>query len=211
LARVLHDYIRLRNSSTMTALASRGPPELIEAARMQDRIGWFELMNGKIAIQLVQFQEQYCMTNNDGLNGKSWSSSMVRQLLDMSHSQWLYRNFSLHHQTLGYLHRLEEKSTRNSKGARFVKTRRRTKKQPILVRNRHRIGRTIIYISQLLGVGDEGSPKRKSNKTNEGPTAKEKRYNIREELDSHNDVASSSRNREEGPFQHGCRSHPPKP
>ena len=114
MARVLHDYIRLRNSTTMEALASRGSTELREAARMQDRIGWFELMNGKIAIQLVRFQEQYCLTNNEGLNGKSWASSMVRQLLDMSHAQWLYRNFSLHHQTLGYLHRLEEKNLRET-------------------------------------------------------------------------------------------------
>lgn len=90
MARVLHDYIRLRYSTTMEFLARRGPPELLEAARMQDRIGWFELMHGKIAIQLVRFQERYCLTNNDGLNGKSWSTGMVRQLLDMSHSQWLY-------------------------------------------------------------------------------------------------------------------------
>ena len=86
MARVLHDYIRLRNSTTMEALARRGPPELVEAAIMQDRVGWFELMHGKIAIQLVRLQEQYCLTNNNGLNGKSWSTSMVRQLLDMSHS-----------------------------------------------------------------------------------------------------------------------------
>jgi hypothetical protein len=32
----------------------------------------------------------------------------------MSHSQWLYRNFTLHHQTLGYLHRLEEKNLRDT-------------------------------------------------------------------------------------------------
>ena len=114
MARVLHDYIRLRNSTTMEELARRGSPELIEAARMQDRIGWFELMHGKLAIQLVQIQERYCLTNNEGLNGKSWSSNMVKQILDMSHSQWLYRNFSLHHQTLGYLHMLEEKNLRDT-------------------------------------------------------------------------------------------------
>jgi hypothetical protein len=32
----------------------------------------------------------------------------------MSHSQWLYSNFSLHHHTLGYLHRLEEKNLRKT-------------------------------------------------------------------------------------------------
>ena len=32
----------------------------------------------------------------------------------MSHSQWLYRTFSLHHHTQGYLHRLEEKNLRKT-------------------------------------------------------------------------------------------------
>ena len=114
MARVLHDYIRLRNSTSMESLARRESPELREAAIMQDRIGWFELMHGKLAIQLVQIQERYSFTNNEGLNGKSWSTNIVKQLLEMSHSQWLYRNFSLHHQTLGYLHRLEEKNLRDT-------------------------------------------------------------------------------------------------
>ena len=81
---------------------------------MQDRIGWFELMHGKLAIQLVRIQERYSFINNEGLDGKSWSTNIVKQLLDMSHSQWLYRNFSLHHHTLGYLHRLEEKNLRDT-------------------------------------------------------------------------------------------------
>jgi hypothetical protein len=87
---------------------------LREAAIMQDRIGWFELMHGKLAIQPVRIQERYSFTKNKGLDGKSWSTDIVKQLLDMSHSQWLYRNFSLHHQTLGYLHRLEEKNLRDT-------------------------------------------------------------------------------------------------
>jgi hypothetical protein len=57
MAKVLHDYIRLRNSTTMEALARREAPELREAAILQDRIGWFELMHGKLAIQLVKIRE----------------------------------------------------------------------------------------------------------------------------------------------------------
>ena len=94
----------------MEALAQQGSPELIQAAKMQDRIGWLELMQGKLAVQLVRIQEGYYASNNTGLDGKSWSTNIITQLLEMSHSQWLYRNFSLHHHTLGYLHRLEEKT-----------------------------------------------------------------------------------------------------
>ena len=49
---------------------------------MQDQIGWFELMHGKLAIQLVRIQERYSFTNNEGLDGKSWSTDIVKQLLD---------------------------------------------------------------------------------------------------------------------------------
>jgi len=114
MARVLYDFIRLRNSTSMEELAQQGSPELIEAAKMQDRIGWLELMQGKLAVQLVRIQEGYCASNNNGLDGKSWSTNIITKLLEMSHSQWLYRNFSLHHHTLGYLHRLEEKNLRKT-------------------------------------------------------------------------------------------------
>jgi hypothetical protein len=67
----------------MEALARRESPELIEAAIMQDRIGWFELMHGKLAIQLVRIQERYSSTNNKGLDGKSWSTNIVKQPLGM--------------------------------------------------------------------------------------------------------------------------------
>jgi hypothetical protein len=38
MARVLYDFIRLRNSTSMEELAQQGSPELIEAAKMQDKI-----------------------------------------------------------------------------------------------------------------------------------------------------------------------------
>jgi hypothetical protein len=84
------------------------------AAAVQDKIGWHETMHGKLAVQLVAIQEQYCKNNNVGLDGKSWATCMVRQLQEMSHSQWLFRNFSLHHETKGYLRMQEEKELRRT-------------------------------------------------------------------------------------------------
>ena len=114
MATALHDFIRLRGSAQMASLTTRGPPILQQAAIVQDKIGWIELMNGKVAIQLVQIQQQYCKEHTAGLDGKSWASNLVRQLWEMSHSQWLYRNFSLHHQTIGYLRKQEEDDLRRT-------------------------------------------------------------------------------------------------
>jgi hypothetical protein len=77
MARVLQDFIRLRNTISMEALAQQGSPELIEAVKMQDRIGWLELMQGKLAVQLVRIQEGYCASNNKGLDGNSWSTNII--------------------------------------------------------------------------------------------------------------------------------------
>ena len=112
LAAVLHDFVRLRGAVTMESLASRGTPELKAAAAVQDQISWCETMHGKLALQLVAIQERYSGTHNTGLDGKSWATNMVRQLQEMLHSQWLFRNFSLHHETKGYLRIQEEKELR---------------------------------------------------------------------------------------------------
>ena len=38
------------------------------------------------------------------MGGASWMKKFVPKLLDMSHSQWLFRNFSLHNKVKGHLH-----------------------------------------------------------------------------------------------------------
>ena len=62
----------------MESLALRGTPDLKAAAAVQDKIGWHETMHGKLAVQLVAIQEQYCKNHNAGLDGKSWATNMVR-------------------------------------------------------------------------------------------------------------------------------------
>ena len=69
-------------------------------------------MHGKIALDLVKIQEEYCYRNREGLDGKAWATQLVRQLQHITHSQWLFQNFSLHHQSLGYLWKREEKEVR---------------------------------------------------------------------------------------------------
>ncbi len=43
------------------------------------------------------------------ISGNDWMTQLTQQLLDISHAQWLYRNFTLHHYTKGYLRQRSER------------------------------------------------------------------------------------------------------
>ena len=68
-------------------------------------IGWVEFLHGKIPLSLTTFQGNYCTSykSHQGMTGRSWAWVFIYQLLQISHSQWLFRNFTLHHRTQGYL------------------------------------------------------------------------------------------------------------
>lgn len=70
------------------------------------RIGWVEFLHGKIPQSMTSLQGSYCTSfqSDHGLSGKkSWARSFIHQLNQVSHGQWLYRNFTLRHRTRGYL------------------------------------------------------------------------------------------------------------
>lgn len=68
-------------------------------------IGWTELLHGKIPISMTEWNSNYIASYRtpQGLTGRSWAKQLIFQILKISHAQWLYRNFTLHHQTRGYL------------------------------------------------------------------------------------------------------------
>lgn len=70
------------------------------------RIGWVEFLHGKIPRSMTVLQGNFCTSFQPlihGMSGKSWARAFIYQLHKISHGQWLYRNFSLHHRTRGYL------------------------------------------------------------------------------------------------------------
>ena len=96
--------LRLRGS-TQGILLDRMSPEVEAVVRDIFRIGWTELLHGKIPKSLTALQGNYCVSYRtyQGMTGRSWSRAFIYQLLQISHAQWLYRNFTLHHSTRGYL------------------------------------------------------------------------------------------------------------
>jgi hypothetical protein len=75
-----------------------------EAAESQDMIGWIEFLHGKVSTKFWSIQHTHCIMAGTQISGDdSWMTQFTRQLLDMPHAQWLYRNFTLHHYAKGYL------------------------------------------------------------------------------------------------------------
>ena len=74
-----------------------------EAAASQDFIGWTEFLHGKVSVKIAQMQESYGRLASSKQSHRQWMKRLVERLILISHSQWLFRNFTLHHKTKGYL------------------------------------------------------------------------------------------------------------
>ncbi len=74
-----------------------------EAAASQDAIGWTEFLHGKVYLKIAQMQESYGRLANCRQYHKQWMKQLVEHLILISHLQWLFRNFTVHQKTKGYL------------------------------------------------------------------------------------------------------------
>jgi hypothetical protein len=77
-------------------------------AQSQDAIGWTEFLHGKVSTKIRRMQQTHCLLTNTNLNGDNWMVELTGKLIDISHSQWLYQNSTLHHLTKGYLQQRTE-------------------------------------------------------------------------------------------------------
>lgn len=95
-------YLRFRGERTMSSLGVMSPA-LQEVSNDIDMIGWTDLLHGRIPISLRAYQQSYCASINSRMNGQDWAKALITKLLNVSHSQWMYRNFSLHSKSKGHL------------------------------------------------------------------------------------------------------------
>ncbi len=74
------------------------------AAVGQDMIGWTEFLHGKVSIEIASIQKLHCMSSPAcRLTGNDWMKAFISHLLQMPHSQWIFRNYTLHGKQQGYL------------------------------------------------------------------------------------------------------------
>ena len=72
----------------------------------QDHIGWRHFLEGKITGHFKSLQSIHLRHIDCRMNGDDWTKQFIARLLKISHTQWFFRNFSLHDAQQGQLARL---------------------------------------------------------------------------------------------------------
>jgi hypothetical protein len=104
LAYWIEKYLIFRGTRTLTHLVrDQGSSQIRDAAASQDGIGWVEFLHGKVLVTIAKIQEIHCKLSSCGMTSNDWMKHFISRLLLISHSQWLYRNFTLHNKSRGYL------------------------------------------------------------------------------------------------------------
>ena len=66
--------------------------DLHTAAVSQDRIGWRNMMEGRITKEFYGIQCVHLSKSHSRINGNDWMKGLINRLVHISHSQWLFRN-----------------------------------------------------------------------------------------------------------------------
>jgi hypothetical protein len=74
-------------------------------AKSQDIIGYRNLMKGYILTHFYTIQSFHLTMSSSYPNGTEWAKQFISKLLRVTHSQWIFRNISLHDKINGYLHK----------------------------------------------------------------------------------------------------------
>lgn len=79
-----------------TAFEDFGEGLASQAAKDQDKIGWFHFVEGKIATSWETAQHEFYMRRGSDKSGRTWAAGLVTQLYTLAHNQWTCRNGVLH-------------------------------------------------------------------------------------------------------------------
>ncbi len=78
-------------------------PQFKALAISQDIIGWREFTEGHISTHLYAIQSFHLAMSSSYLNGEDWTKQFIPKILQITHSQWIFRNISFHDRKNGYL------------------------------------------------------------------------------------------------------------
>mmetsp|Transcript_22570 Transcript_22570/g.32245 ORF Transcript_22570/g.32245 Transcript_22570/m.32245 type:complete len:312 (-) Transcript_22570:282-1217(-) len=104
LEKYIMQFVRARNGkSFVDCIANDHDPILRKLARSQDKIGWRRFMEGMISKEFCAIQETHRRLGGSYLSGAKWAQSFSIKLMEMTHGQWLVRNFLIHDKISGML------------------------------------------------------------------------------------------------------------
>jgi hypothetical protein len=72
------------------------PHRFRHMALSQDKIGWRRFLEGMISMEITSNQRQYIAVNGSRMSLDKWCTGLITRLLEITHGQWLYRNYIVH-------------------------------------------------------------------------------------------------------------------
>ena len=97
-------YVQSRGSVRFQDLGSMSPSMRL-LAKEQDLIGWRNFMEGRMSRSFYIVQMDHLADASGHMNGRDWMKTFIGKVLQMTHSQWIYRNVTLHDKVEGSLRR----------------------------------------------------------------------------------------------------------
>ncbi len=79
-------------------------PQFKALAASQDLIGWRNFTEGHISTHFYAIKSFHLAMSSSYLNIEVWTKQFISKILQITHSQWIFQNISLHDRTHGYLH-----------------------------------------------------------------------------------------------------------
>jgi hypothetical protein len=96
-------YILMRGDKPLSTMGFLSP-QFKALAVSQDLIGWRDFTEGHISTHFYAIQSFHLTMSSSYLNGADWTRQFISKILQITHSQWIFCNISLHDKTHGYLH-----------------------------------------------------------------------------------------------------------
>ncbi len=103
LANWIPKYILMQGNKPFADMGAM-PPRMKALAQSQDKIGYCNFMEGHILTHFYKIQNFHLAISSSFLNGADWTKQFISKILHITHSQWIFCNFSLHGKRNGYLH-----------------------------------------------------------------------------------------------------------
>ncbi len=105
LAHLLSNYLRGRGNTTCLECVTNLslPPIYVTFAKLQDVIGWDGYIMGMVSQALLPLYSTILHTSNTASSATRWISGLVTQLLQVTHTQWIYRCVLVHNRATGTL------------------------------------------------------------------------------------------------------------
>jgi hypothetical protein len=98
-------YLRGRGTTTCLECANSLdlPPILREYATAHDIIGWDNFVMGMVSHKLLTIQSTHFHTAGKSYRATQWIAGLITQLLQVTHTQWIYQCMLVHNHTTGIL------------------------------------------------------------------------------------------------------------